>query len=112
MYGLTVRWSLEGCDEQVAAVLRAYVTQESLPRFTGRAGLHEKVWQLAPGGFFAGVYLWDSHAAREQFAAEFAATPSRVSQIVGADPVALERWEVVAVAEGAAGMPAADSAGG
>ena len=75
-------------------------------RFTGMAGLHEKRWQIAPGGFFAGVYIWASEQARADFLESFRANPSRVTQLVGHDPDVIQEWELVGLAQGAEGPPA------
>jgi hypothetical protein len=106
MYGLTMRWSLLGAPEGVEEHLRSYVRDESLPRFTGRAGLHEKIWSMAVGGFFAGTYLWADGESRADFVDTFRASPSRVTEIIGHEPDVIEQFEVVAVAEGAAGLSA------
>ena len=103
MHGLTIRWSLQGAAADTADVLRAYVREESLPRFDGMPGLHTKLWQVADGDFFAGVYVWESAGARSAFLDRFRAAPSRVTQIVGADPDLVQEWDLVAVAEGGAG---------
>ena len=105
MHGLTVRWSLAGAGPGVEQALRDYVREQSLGRFSGMAGLHQKTWQLAPGAFFAGVYVWATDDARAQFLSRFGSAPSKVSQIVGADPERIEQWDVVAVAVGAEGQP-------
>jgi hypothetical protein len=104
MYGLITRWSLEGTGHEVSDRLRDYVRDESQPRFTGRAGLIEKIWTMQPGGFFAGNYLWATEQARSEFVASLATTPSKVTEIVGHAPDVVEEFEVVAVAEGGEGM--------
>lgn len=106
MYGLTIRWSLFGVREGTDQALRDYVRDESTARFTGMAGLHEKRWQIAPGGFFAGVYIWASEQARADFLESFRANPSRVTQLVGHDPDVIQEWELVGLAQGAEGPPA------
>ena len=105
MRGLTVRWSLAGASAEVEQALRDYVRSESLDRFSGMEGLHQKTWQLAPGEFFAGVYVWASEQDRSAFLERFRSAPSKVSQLVGADPERVEQWDVVAVAIGAEGQP-------
>ena len=102
MYGLTVRWPLAGTDDQVAKALREYVTQTSVDRFSGMAGLKFKTWRMRPGEWFEGTYVWDTAEAREAFAAAFSAgaATAPVSQIIGRPPELVEPWEVVAVAEG------------
>ena len=103
MHGLTVRWSLMDSPPGTADALRRYVTEESVPRFTGMPGLVQKTWQLAPGGFFAGVYVWSTAQAREAFLEEFRANPSAVTQMVGNAPDIIQEWELVGVAVGADG---------
>jgi len=103
VHGLTIQWSLTDTPEGTADLLREYVQQESLARFTGMAGLHTKYWQVVDNGFFAGLYVWESAQARAAFLEQFRAQPSRVSQIVGHDPDVVREWDLVAVAEGGAG---------
>ena len=105
MYGLTIRWSLSGTPEGTEQVLRDYVRDESLERFRGMPGLHEKTWQMADRGFFSGVYIWATREARSDFLDAFRANPSRVTQLVGSDPELVQEWDVVAVAIGAEGWP-------
>jgi hypothetical protein len=104
VYGLITRWSLEGTGTEVSDRLRDYVRDESHPRFTGRAGLIEKIWTMSPGGFFAGNYLWATQEARAEFVASLATMPSKVTDIVGHGPDVIEEYEIVAVAEGGEGM--------
>jgi hypothetical protein len=104
MFGLTTRWSLVGTGSEVSDRLREYVRDESQPRFTGRAGLIEKIWTLQPEGFFAGNYLWATEQARSEFVAALATLPSKVTDIVGHGPDIIEEFEIVAVAEGGEGM--------
>ncbi len=103
MFGLTIRWSLLGSPEGTDAALRAYVTDQSVPRFTGMPGLHQKIWQMTEGGFFAGVFVWETAQARADFLAWFRANPSPVSQLVGHDPDIIQEWDLVGVASGGAG---------
>jgi len=103
MYGLTVRWSLMGIPAGTDQLLRDYVRDTSAPRFTGMPGLVQKTWQIAPGGFFSGVYVWKTVEARAAFLADFRANPSPVSQLVGQDPDIVQEWELVAVAVGGDG---------
>jgi len=103
VFGLTIHWSLMGSPEGTGDRLRAYVQEESLERFSGMAGLHTKLWQIVDGGFFAGLYVWESAEARAAFLERFRAQPSKVSQLVGHDPDVVREWDLVAVAEGAAG---------
>ncbi|MDT7570076.1 MAG: hypothetical protein QOE05_250 [Actinomycetota bacterium] len=105
MYGLTIRWSLTHAEAGVSERLRAYVRDESVARFTGMAGLHYKTWQIVDGGFFAGVYVWATEAARTQFLETFRASPSAVTQLVGHDPDVIQEWDVAGIAVGAEGFP-------
>ena len=103
MYGLTVRWSLSGSPAGTDQLLRDYVRDTSVPRFTGMPGLVQKTWQMAPGGFFSGVYVWSSAEARSRFLEEFRANPSPVTQLIGHDPDIVQEWELVGAAVGADG---------
>jgi hypothetical protein len=105
MYGLTIRWSLTHAVGGVDEALRAYVRDESVARFTDMAGLHLKVWQIVDGGFFAGVYLWATEAARTEFLERFRASPSKVTQLLGHDPDVIQEWDVAGLAIGGAGFP-------
>ena len=103
MYGLTVRWSLMGTPAGTDQALRDYVRDTSVARFSGMPGLVQKTWQVAPGGFFSGVYIWSSAEARSAFLEQFRANPSAVTQIVGNGPDIVQEWELVGVAVGADG---------
>ena len=105
MHGLTMRWSLTHAPAGVDAALRAYVRDESVARFTDMPGLHFKTWQMVDGGFFAGVYVWATAAARAQFLEAFRASPSPVTQLVGHDPDVIQEWDVAGLAVGAEGFP-------
>ena len=106
MYGLTVRWSLTHAGPGVNEQLRSYCRDEAVARFTGMAGLRYKTWQMVDGGFYAGVYVWATEAARAEFLADFRASPSKVSQIVGHAPDVIEEWDAIGAAVGAEGLPA------
>jgi hypothetical protein len=108
MHGLTVRWSLDGCDADVIARLRGYVRDSSFARFSGMDGLRFKTWRAREGEWFEGCYVFASPAARDRFQRQFAenASTSQVSQIVGSAPLLIEPCEVVAVAEGGDGFAA------
>ena len=103
MYGLTVRWSLRDSPAGTEQALRDYVTNESVPRFTGMSGLVQKTWQLAERGFFSGVYVWATPEARADFLESFRANPSRVTQLIGAQPELIQEWEHLGVAVGGDG---------
>lgn len=106
MYGLSVRWSLEGIDPEVAQRLRNYVRDSSLERFTGMPGLRFKTWRMVPGEWFEGTYVWDTAEDRDHFLAGFMPGEDTApgSLIIGSAPIAYEPFEVVAVAEGGAGF--------
>ena len=104
MYGLVTRWSLAGTSTEVEQQLREYVGTESHPKFTGRAGLIEKIWTMRPGGFFAGNYIWATEQARAEFVASLAGPPSKVTQLIGREPELVEEFEIIAVAEGGEGL--------
>ena len=106
MFGLTVRWSLTGAAAGVAGELREYVTGQSLARFSGMAGLRFKTWRMRAGEWFEGTYVFETAQARDEFLAGFrdSAATSPGSRIIGSAPVAMEPFEVVAVAEGGAGF--------
>lgn len=111
MHGLTVRWSLEGADDDVLDRLREYVRDTSHQRFTGLKGLRFKTWRAREGEWFEGCYVFETPAARDGFQQVFeeSAADSPGSQIVGNAPLLIEPCEIVAVAEGAAGFVAASS---
>lgn len=106
MYGLTIRWSLTHAEAGIDEALRAYVREESVARFSDMPGLHLKVWQIVDSGFFAGVYLWATEAARAEFLESFRASPSKVTQLIGHDPDVIQEWDVAGVAVGAEGFSA------
>jgi hypothetical protein len=106
VYGLSVRWSLVGAPEGVAAELREYVVGTSLARFSGLAGLRFKTWRMREGEWFEGTYVFETAAARDGFLASFGETAatSPGSRIVGSPPESMEPFEVVAVAAGGSGF--------
>lgn len=106
MFGLTVRWSLAEAGDGVAQELRDYVVGQSLDRFTGMAGLCFKTWRMRPGEWFEGTYVWETADDRDAFFAAFreSAPGAPGTKIVGSEPVLMETFEVVAVAEGGAGF--------
>jgi hypothetical protein len=106
MLGLTVRWSLRGAPAETAQALAVYVEESSHARFTGMSGLRFKTWRMRPGEWFEGCYVFASEAARVAFQADFEAGMAEApgTRIVGAPPVLVEPWQVVAVAEGGDGF--------
>jgi len=109
MHGLSVRWSLEDAPDGVEQSLASYIGGSSHERFTGLPGLRFKTWRMRAGEWFEGCYVFESAQARQAFQEQFSATAAESpgSRIVGSPPVLVEPWEVVAVAEGAAGFLAA-----
>jgi hypothetical protein len=106
VYGLTVRWSLQSAPDETAAKLREYVRETSLKRFSSVEGLRFKTWRMVEGEWFEGTYVWATAESRDAFEAAFRrdADDSPGSLIVGAGPMLIEPFEVVAVAEGPAGF--------
>lgn len=103
-YGLAVRWSLEDAPSDVADALREYVVGTSMAKFMFLEGLAFKTWRMREGEWFEGTYIFDQDHDRQAFIDEFApaADESAGSQIIGSSPVAIETFEVVAIAEGPA----------
>ncbi len=101
-YGLAVRWSLKDAPATVAGQLREYVVGTSIARFMFLDGLAFKVWRMVEGEWFEGTYVFDTAQARDEFQAEFSggADEAPGSRIIGSGPVSIERYEVVAIAEG------------
>src|SRR3954471_6989923 len=108
MVGLSIRWDLFASGD-VAADLRRYVAEQSLPRFTGRPGLRFKTWRMRPGEWFEGSYVFVDEAARVAFQESFTATAAESpgSQIIGSAPVLIEECEAVAIAQGSEGFVSA-----
>jgi hypothetical protein len=108
MYGLAVRWSLAGAGPNVAQELRDFVRDRSLDRFTGMDGLRFKTWRMVEDEWFEGTYVWETAAARDAFAETDRAGmgDSPGTRIIGWPPMLHEVFEVVGVAEGAAGFAA------
>jgi hypothetical protein len=109
MHGLSVRWSLAGCPAEVLDELASYVESSSYGRFSSLDGLRFKTWRARAGEWFEGTYVFASDAQRAAFQASFEAMADEtpVSLAVGSAPVAIEPWDVVAVAEGPEGFLAA-----
>jgi hypothetical protein len=113
MFGLTVRWSLVDAEPGTSAALRDFVRDRSITRFTGMAGLRFKTWRMVEGQWFEGTYVWQSAADRDAFAESDRAGmhDSPGTRIIGSPPVLYETFEVVGVAEGAAGFAAGPGPG-
>jgi hypothetical protein len=113
MYGLAVRWSLQAAPVDAAERLRDYVTGTSLATFTGMDGLRFKTWRQRPGEWFEGTYVFATAQARDGFEASFRqkAPTAPVTELIGGPLVSIERFEVVAVAEGGAGFAAGPGPG-
>lgn len=111
MLGLSIRWSLTGAPDGVEEELAAFVAGTSHARFTGMSGLRFKLWRVRPGEWFEGTYVFASAGARAAFEDEFRAEAAEVpgSRMVGAPPVLIEPFDVVAVAEGWDGFLASPS---
>ncbi|MGL5927927.1 MAG: hypothetical protein ACRCY8_03225 [Dermatophilaceae bacterium] len=105
-YGLTVRWSLTGAPATAPDDLREYVVGTSIARFMFLDGLAFKVWRMREGEWFEGTYVFDTEQERTAFREDFepGADTAPGSRIIGSAPVAIEEWEVVAIAEGPAGF--------
>lgn len=101
-YGLAVRWSLKDAPSGIAGELREYVVGTSIARFMFLDGLAFKVWRMVEGEWFEGTYVFDTARARDDFEADFVsgAGDAPGSRIIGSAPVSVERYEVVAIAEG------------
>jgi hypothetical protein len=61
---------------------------------------------MVPGEWFEGCYVWESAAARDDFATEFSAiaATSPGSELMGSSPLLIEPCEIVAIAEGGSGF--------
>ena len=108
-YGLAVRWSLTEASGDVAEQLREYVVGTSMANFMFLDGLAFKTWRMREGEWFEGTYVFVDEAAREAFETQFRKDAARSpgSRIVGASPILIEPYVVVAIAEGGGGFEAA-----
>ena len=106
MHGLSVRWSLTDAPSDVLDRLRDYVENESHAKFAGLSGLRFKTWRAREGEGFEGTYVFDTELVRDEFRKTFeeSAATSPVSELIVAGPVAIDDFEVVAIAEGPAGF--------
>jgi hypothetical protein len=107
--GLSIRWSLVDAHDGVEDELASYVAGTSHARFTGMSGLRFKTWRVRRGEWFEGTYVFATDEARAAFEDEFRAGAADVpgSRMVGAPPVLIEAFDVVAIAEGWDGFQAA-----
>ena len=103
-YGLTVRWSLADAPPEAAEQLREYVVGTSMATFMFLDGLAFKTWRMREGEWFEGTYVFDAAKDRDDFCADFSAgaADSPGSTIIGAAPIEISPFEVVAIAEGPA----------
>jgi hypothetical protein len=76
------------------------VHEAGLERFTGLDGMHVKVW-FRDGERYGSVMVFESAGARD---ATLDWVADRVTGLCGLSPVRVERYDVIAVAEGAAGI--------
>lgn len=109
MLGLSIRWSLVGAPDGVEDELASYVAGTSHARFTGMSGLRFKTWRVRRGEWFEGTYVFATDEARAAFEEEFRTGAADVpgSRMVGAPPVLIEPFDVVAIAEGWDGFQSA-----
>lgn len=109
MYGLAVRWSLAQATPQIEQELRDYVADESYAKFGALPELHQKTWRVKSNEYFEGLYIFASSDAREAFQTDF--TPkvgdSKVSKIIGSQPILIEPFEILAIVDGPAGFRSA-----
>lgn len=102
---LNILWDLSAPGARCTVDdLERGVHEAGLARFSGLDGLHLKVW-YRDGTRYGSTMVFADAAARDETAGWLA---DRVSALCGLPPVRLERYEVIAVAEGAAtvaGLP-------
>jgi hypothetical protein len=109
MFGLSVRWSLTDAPVGTLERLHAYVEDESHALVAGLDGLRYKTWRARDGEWFEGTYVFASAEARAEFQAQFesGAASAPGSRLIGAPPVLIEPFEVVAAVRGPAGFRSA-----
>lgn len=109
MFGLTVRWSLAAAPEGTLTQLRTYVEDVSFTQFAGLEGLRFKMWRARDNEWFEGTYVFVDAETRAAFQAGFEerAPTAPGTKIVGAPPIAIEPFEVVAVVRGPSGFRSA-----
>lgn len=86
--------------------LERAVHESGLARFTGMAGLHQKVW-LRDRSRYGSFMVFDTPQARDDCMEWIT---QRVTGICGLAPVRVEAYDVIAVADGAAGPIPGDGA--
>lgn len=109
MFGLTIRWSLQGAPDGTLESLRSYVEETSFARFAGLDGLRYKAWRARDGEWFEGSYVFVSDEARALFQKDFETSMQEAAgtRIIGSPPLLVEPHEVVAVVRGPAGFRSA-----
>lgn len=97
---LHLLWDLsqDGAKCSVADLERG-VHEAGLARFAGLEGMHHKVW-FCDGQRYGSLMVFESAEARD---AVLPWVTERVSGLCGLAPVRIESFDVIAVAEGAAG---------
>jgi hypothetical protein len=80
--------------------LERAVHDAGLERFTGLDGMHAKVW-FRDGEHYGSMMVFEDAGTRD---ATLDWIADRVTALCGLPPVRLERFDVIAVAEGAAGI--------
>ena len=76
------------------------VHEAGLERFTGLDGMHVKVW-FRDGERYGSMMVFEDAGARD---ATLDWVTERVTGLCGLPPARVERYDVIAVAEGAAGI--------
>ena len=109
MFGLTIRWSLADAPKGTLKKLRTYVEDESFRRFAGLDGLRFKTWRARKGEWFEGTYVFKDSESRQVFQDDFEKHVKKAAgtKIIGAEPILIEPFEVVAVVRGPAGFRSA-----
>jgi hypothetical protein len=89
-----VLWSLADSQTTIGE-LRRYLRDESLESFADVPGLRLKAWISDEATErWGALYLWESREAAEN------EPPSRARELIGADPVVAEWFDVEATIEG------------
>jgi len=105
-YALHLLWDLEqpGATCSVDDLERA-VHDAGLARFTGLDGMNQKVW-IRDEHRYGSMMVFADRASRDDCMTWIA---DRVRALCGLDPSRVETFDVIAVAEGAAGLLTADT---